>query len=251
MDPRDHLAAAVDDHGVGRPVEAEAVRDREPRVEGHGIGDVLFADEALRVDGGVLDVKCQDLDAALAVALPTRASAADSVTHGLHHDAWKRRTRTFLPIRSRESNARLLPRMRTLKPGAAGAAASDETKHSRSRRAQRGRATTKAIITHAIDRGSGPVSPSRARPTTAESAPHRCPGGSRAESCRHGCGERTRCARPKRNGRGVGSITPIPRWWRRPHSRARRRRPTPDGSRGFAWAISSFRSTHYQGQMKP
>src|SRR5439155_508106 len=79
----------------------------------------------------------------------TRASAADSVTHGLHHDAWKRRTRTFLPIRSRESNARLLPRMRTLKPGAAGAAASDETKHSRSRRAQRGGATTKAIITHA------------------------------------------------------------------------------------------------------
>src|SRR3989454_368792 len=69
MDPRDHLAAAVDDHGVGRPVEAEAVCDREPRVEGHGVGDVLFADEALRVDGGVLDVECQDLDAARAVAL--------------------------------------------------------------------------------------------------------------------------------------------------------------------------------------
>src|SRR5439155_19346653 len=107
------------------------------------------------------------------------AYAANVGTLDVNNDDWMRRTRNLLPIRSRESNARLLPRMRTLKPGAAGAAASDETKHSRSRRAQRGLATTKAIITHANDRGSGPVSPARARPTTAESAPHRCPGGSR------------------------------------------------------------------------
>src|SRR2546422_8241208 len=58
---------------------------------------------------------------------------------------------TLFPYTTLFRSARLLPRMRTLKPGAAGAAASDETKHSRSRRAQRGRATTKAIIARVND----------------------------------------------------------------------------------------------------
>src|SRR5439155_17147186 len=69
VDLRDHLAPEVHDDGVGRSLEAEAVRDREPRVERDGVGDLLLADEALHVRGGVLDVERQDLDAARAVAL--------------------------------------------------------------------------------------------------------------------------------------------------------------------------------------
>src|SRR5439155_1226697 len=59
---------AVDDNGVGCPLEAEAVREREPRVERDGVGDLLLENEALRVHGGVLDVDRQDLDTARAVA---------------------------------------------------------------------------------------------------------------------------------------------------------------------------------------
>ena len=51
----------------------------------------------------------------------TRASAVDSLPHGLQYEAWKRSTMIFLPISSLESIVRP-SRVLSRKPGAAGAA---------------------------------------------------------------------------------------------------------------------------------
>src|SRR5215471_15897011 len=69
------------------------------------------------------------------------------LAHDLHHEAWKRSTRTFLPMRERESKGSPPVMRGTCTAGAAGAAAPEE---GTARRAARATAGTKRLTAHSI-----------------------------------------------------------------------------------------------------
>src|SRR5438477_12420997 len=69
VQPRHDLALAVDHDRVRRALEAVAVADGEPGIERDRIGDLVGAHEATDVNGRVLHVDGQHLDAARAITL--------------------------------------------------------------------------------------------------------------------------------------------------------------------------------------
>src|SRR5215469_13094594 len=69
------------------------------------------------------------------------------LAHDLHHEAWKRSTRTFLPMRERESKGSPPVIRGTWTAGAAGAAAPEE---GTARRTARATAGTKRFTAHSI-----------------------------------------------------------------------------------------------------
>src|SRR5215831_3952685 len=73
------------------------------------------------------------------------------LAHDLHHEAWKRSTRTFLPMRERESKGSPPVMRGTCTAGAAGAAAPEE---GAARRAARTTAGTKRLTAHSIGEAS-------------------------------------------------------------------------------------------------
>src|SRR5215468_9016385 len=62
VEPRHDLAALVDDHRVGRALEAEAVGNEEARVEGGGIAGSVPLQKRASVGLGVVHLEGEHLD---------------------------------------------------------------------------------------------------------------------------------------------------------------------------------------------